>query len=73
MDEEHGEGLQLGFDQRIRVQFIGSKLTSDAGLLAYRELAEQLGLTALADRYLTDSRTGRNIQHHLVPLLRQSV
>jgi hypothetical protein len=47
--------------------------TSDAGLLPLRELDEALGLTSCARDYLQDRRTGRNIRHHLVPLLRQSV
>lgn len=73
MGEDKNEELRLSFDERIRVQFVGSKITSDAGLLAYREMDEKLGLTSNAARYLADTRTGRNIQHHLVPLLRQSV
>jgi len=73
MGEEKNDGLKLDFDPRIRVEFVGSKLASDAGLLAYRELDERLGLTAIEAEYLTDIRTGKNIRHHLVPLLRQSV
>jgi hypothetical protein len=73
MGEDKNEELRLSFDERIRVQFVGSKITSDAGLLAYPEMDEKLGLTSNAVRYLADTRTGRNIQHHLVPLLRQSV
>ena len=73
MGEDKSDELRLSFDPRIRVQFVGSKITSDAGLLAYREMDEKLGLTSNAVRYLADTRTGRNIQHHLVPLLRQSV
>ena len=69
MGEEKNDGLRLDFDQRIRVQFVGSKITSDAGLLAYRELDERLGLTSTAAGCLTDIRTGKNIRHHLVPLL----
>ena len=73
MGEEKNDSLGLDFDQRIRVQFVGSKISSDAGLLAYRELDEKLGLTSMAAGHLTDTRTGKNIQHHLIPLLRQSV
>lgn len=73
MGEERNEGLRLDFDPRIRLQFVDSEITSDAGLLAYRELDEKLGLTAMASSYLADTRTGRNIRHHLVPLLRQSI
>ena len=55
--------------KRIR----GSVVTSDARLLAYRELDDALGLTALAGEILADARTGKNGRHALVGLPRQSV
>jgi len=48
-------------------------MTSDAGLLACRELDGALKLTETAPAYLRETREGRNVQHEIVPLLRQSV
>ena len=65
--------LRLQFNPKVRLEFHGSTITSDAGLLAFRELDDALDLTGIASNYLQESRTGRNILHHLVPLLRQSI
>ena len=65
--------LRLDFDRRVMLHFRGSVVTSDAGLLAYRELDDALGLSELAGEHLADERTGKNGRHALVGLLRQSV
>src|SRR6266700_595700 len=71
--ESKDEVLKLDFDRRLMLQFRGSVVTSDAGLLAYRELDDALGLTEMTIERLADARTGRNGRHALVGLLRQSV
>ena len=65
--------LRLQFNPQIRLELHGATITSDAGLLAFRELDDALDLTPIASDYLRESRSGRNIRHHLVPLLRQSI
>ena len=65
--------LRVDFDRRLKLEFHGSKVTSDAGLLAYRELDDALGLTEIAGGLFQDSRTGKNGRHGMVGQFRQSV
>src|SRR5438105_13829330 len=65
--------LRLDFDRRLMLRFRGSVITSDGGLLAYRELDDALALTASGGERLAEARTGKNRRHFLVGLLRQSV
>jgi hypothetical protein len=61
--------LRLDFDRKLTLQFRGSVVTSDAGLLTYRELDDALGLTVMAGEMLADARTGKTGRHGLVGLL----
>jgi hypothetical protein len=56
----------------LKVDFQGSRVTSDGGLVLVRELDERLGFGELIERHLADAR-GKNIQLPLADLLRQSV
>ena len=71
--EADGGALRLDFDRRLMLQFCGSVITSDGGLLAYREMDDAVGLTDTGADTLADARTGKNGRHLLGGLLRQSV
>jgi hypothetical protein len=73
MGESKNDPLRLNFDHQLKLEFHGSTVTSDAGLLAYRELDDALSLTSNAANGLRDTRTGQNTQHSLLALLRQSI
>src|SRR3954453_1752196 len=76
MDGAAGEAsdaaLRVTFDPRLKLEFHGSKVTSDAGLLPFRDLDDTLGLTDMAGEVLADTRTGQNSRHTLIAQLRQS-
>ncbi len=70
--EAQNGSKRLDFDAHLRLEFRGAKVTTDAGLLAVRELDEVLGLTEMAGEMLAEGRAN-NRRHDLTGLLRQSV
>jgi len=73
MGESRKDALRVNFDNKLKLEFHGVKVTSDAGLLVYREIDDVFGLTNMVARELRDNRTGKNTQHSVTALLRQSV
>ncbi len=77
MDHPEGAGSQradrVGFDPRVQLEFRGTQLSSDGGLLVIRELDDALGLSDLASVTLRGTRRGKNAVHRLDGLFRQSV
>jgi predicted ribosome quality control (RQC) complex YloA/Tae2 family protein len=57
--EKQNQPFQLSFNPSLKVDFQGSRVTSDGGLLLVRELDERLGLSALiAENILEDGFNG---------------
>jgi hypothetical protein len=71
--ESESDALRLDFDRRLKLEFHDFNVTSDAGLLPFRELDDALGLTEIAGAAMSDGRRGKNTRHVLSGLLRQSV
>ncbi len=65
--------MKVSFDGGIKLEFHGAKVASNRGLLAYRDLDYALGLFDTVSAVFIDKRTGRNIQHDMPTLLRQSI
>jgi hypothetical protein len=73
MGEKQNQPFQLSFNAALKVEFQGSRVTSDGGLILVRELDERLGFGELIEEHLTDSRRGKNTQFPLSDLFRQCV
>jgi hypothetical protein len=71
--ETQNQPFQLSFSASLKIDFQGSRVTSDGGLVLVRELDERLGFGELIHQHLTDSRRGKNTQFPFSDLLRQSV
>ena len=73
MGDRRKQALRTQFDGRLKLDFLGAKITTDAGLFLFRELDEAFRLTENASAVLSDARHGKNTQHTLLAMLRQSV
>jgi hypothetical protein len=73
MGEKQNQPFQLSFNAALKIDFQGSRITSDGGLVLVRELDERLGFGDLIAQHLSDSRRGKNTQLPLADLFRQSV
>jgi hypothetical protein len=73
MGERQNEPFQLSFNTSLKVDFQGSRVTADGGLILVRELDEQLRFGDLVAEHLSDARRGKNTQLPLVDLFRQSI
>ncbi|MGO8737130.1 MAG: transposase, partial [Terriglobia bacterium] len=74
MGEIQNQPFQLSFNvPQSGIDFQGSRVTSDGGLILVCELDERLGFGELIEQHLTDSRRGKNTQFPFADLLRQSV
>ena len=73
MGEKEKQAFQPTFNGFLKVDFQGSRVTSDGGLILVRELDERLGLGRLIDEHFSDSRQGSNKRFTFADLLRQSV
>jgi hypothetical protein len=69
MGEAQNQPFQLSFNPRLRVEFLGSRVTSDGGVLLMRELDERLSFSDLIAQHITDPR-GKNTQFPLANLVR---
>ena len=73
MGDGRKQALFVQSDGKLRLEFHGAKITSDAGLLAFRELDEAFRLTEKGSTVWSDCRRGKNTRHSLLRMLRQSV
>ena len=67
------DDFRLGFDPRVRLEFHGSKISSDGGLLLYRVLDDALDLVDKTVGFLRNTHKGNSGVHTLIGLLRQWV
>ena len=73
MGDKRKQALCVQFDGKLKLAFCGPTITSDAGLLTYRELDKAFRLTEKGSTVLADPRHGKNTQHTMLAMLRQAI
>ena len=62
MGEKQNQPFQLSFNASLKIDFQGSRVTSDGDLILVRELDKRLGFSELITQHLSDWRRGKNTQ-----------
>ena len=65
MGEKQNQSFQPSFNASLKIDFQGSRVTSDGGLIQVRELDERLGFGELIEQHLTDARNREIIAGYL--------
>jgi hypothetical protein len=73
MGERRKDALRVKFDRKLKIELHGTKVTSNAGLLAYRELHEALGSTTMIESESCDNPRDKNTQYSIGALPGQSI
>jgi hypothetical protein len=73
MDDGRKQALRVQFDGKIKLRFHGAKITSDAGLLAFRELDQAFRLTERGSTVSSGRGRGKNTQHTMLAMFQQGV
>ena len=71
--EIHDRIIRPEFNRSIVMDFLGTKITSDAGFLALREIDQRFKVTAPMGREIDDPRSPVHIKHSMVEMIRQRV
>jgi hypothetical protein len=71
--EVHDRIIRPEFNRSIVMDFLGTKITSDAGFLALREIDQRFKVTAPMGREIDDPRSPVHIKHSMVEMIRQRV
>jgi len=59
MGEKQNQPFQLPFNASLRVDFQGSRVTSDGGFVLVRELDKRIGFGELIEQHLASCAVGR--------------
>jgi hypothetical protein len=73
MGGKQNQPSQLSFDAPLKIDFRGSRATSDGGPIPVRELDERLAFSQLIEQYPGDPRRGKDTGFPLAGVLRQPV
>ncbi len=69
MGDRRKQALPVQFDGQLKLEFHGTKITSDEGLLSFRKQDEAFRLTEKGSTVFSDPGPGKNTMHTMLAML----